>query len=116
MLKSIQKSIAVRAGMSRDNFNNLEPQAIKRLANNHEIKILAEKEGNDAKASRRRRTTSSPRRNGVMSSVLDSRSSQRLSQACQATVAYCHEQLTKNDELKDQARQDGMSEGDFELV
>lgn len=36
----------------RDNFNNLKPKAIKRLANNHEIKMLAEKEGNEAKAKR----------------------------------------------------------------
>ncbi len=43
---------AVGAGMSRDNFNNLKPKAIKRLANNHEIKMLAEKEGNEAKAKR----------------------------------------------------------------
>ena len=38
--------------MSRDNFNNLKPKAIKRLANNHEMKMLAEKEGNEAKAKR----------------------------------------------------------------
>ena len=43
---------AIGAGMSRDNFNNLKPKAIKRLANNHEIKMLAEKEGNEAKAKR----------------------------------------------------------------
>jgi hypothetical protein len=43
---------AAGRGMSRDNFNNLKPKAIKRLANNHEIKMLAEKEGNEAKAKR----------------------------------------------------------------
>ena len=43
---------AVGRGMSRDNFNNLKPKAIKRLANSHEIKMLAEKEGNEAKAKR----------------------------------------------------------------
>ncbi|EME46090.1 hypothetical protein DOTSEDRAFT_70175 [Dothistroma septosporum NZE10] len=36
----------------RGNFNNLKPKAIKRLANDHEIKMLAEKEGNEAKAKR----------------------------------------------------------------
>lgn len=36
----------------RDNYNNLKPKAIKRLANDHEIKMLAEKEGNEAKAKR----------------------------------------------------------------
>lgn len=39
-------------GMPRENFNNLKPKAIKRLANTHEIKMLAEKEGNEAKAKR----------------------------------------------------------------
>lgn len=39
-------------GLPRDNFNNLKPKAIKRLANSHEIKMLAEKEGNEAKAKR----------------------------------------------------------------
>lgn len=39
-------------GLPRDNFNNLKPKAIKRLANKHEIKMLAEKEGNEAKAKR----------------------------------------------------------------
>ncbi|KAK3069263.1 hypothetical protein LTR53_012535 [Teratosphaeriaceae sp. CCFEE 6253] len=39
-------------GMPRENFNNLKPKAIKRLANAHEIKMLAEKEGNEAKAKR----------------------------------------------------------------
>jgi cell fate regulator YaaT (PSP1 superfamily) len=36
----------------RENFSNLKPKAIKRLANDHEIKMLAEKEGNEAKAKR----------------------------------------------------------------
>ncbi|SMQ45436.1 unnamed protein product [Zymoseptoria tritici ST99CH_3D7] len=36
----------------RENFSNLKPKAIKRLANEHEIKMLAEKEGNEAKAKR----------------------------------------------------------------
>jgi len=36
----------------RDNVSNLKPKAIKRLANEHEIKMLAEKEGNEAKAKR----------------------------------------------------------------
>jgi hypothetical protein len=39
-------------GMPRENYNNLKPKAIKRLANAHEIKMLAEKEGNEAKAKR----------------------------------------------------------------
>ena len=39
-------------GLPRDNFNNLKPKAIKRLANNHEIRMLSEKEGNEAKAKR----------------------------------------------------------------
>lgn len=39
-------------GMPRENFNNLKPKAIKRLANAHEIRMLAEKEGNEAKAKR----------------------------------------------------------------
>ena len=39
-------------GVSRDNFNNLKPKAIKRLASPHEINMLAEKEGNEAKAKR----------------------------------------------------------------
>jgi hypothetical protein len=39
-------------GMPRGEFNNLKPKAIKRLANAHEIKMLAEKEGNEAKAKR----------------------------------------------------------------
>jgi len=39
-------------GMPRENFNNLRPKAIKRLANSHEIKMLSEKEGNEAKAKR----------------------------------------------------------------
>ncbi|KAK0257587.1 hypothetical protein LTS09_007634 [Friedmanniomyces endolithicus] len=39
-------------GMPRENLNNLKPKAIKRLANAHEIKMLAEKEGNEAKAKR----------------------------------------------------------------
>ena len=46
MLKSIEKATAIRAGMSRDNVNNLKPTAIKRLANDHEIKIFTKKEGN----------------------------------------------------------------------
>lgn len=39
-------------GLSRDNFANLKPKAIKRLANTHEIHMLSEKEGNEAKAKR----------------------------------------------------------------
>ncbi|KAK4541967.1 hypothetical protein LTR36_007167 [Oleoguttula mirabilis] len=39
-------------GLPRDNFNTLKPKAIKRLANSHEIKMLGEKEGNEAKAKR----------------------------------------------------------------
>lgn len=39
-------------GIPRDNTNNLKPKAIKRLANNHEIHMLSEKEGNEAKAKR----------------------------------------------------------------
>lgn len=39
-------------GLPRDNFNNLKPKAIKRLANGHEIRMLSEKEGNEAKAKR----------------------------------------------------------------
>ncbi|KAF2864275.1 PSP1-domain-containing protein [Piedraia hortae CBS 480.64] len=39
-------------GMPRDNYNALKPKAIKRLANAHEIKMLADKEGNEAKAKR----------------------------------------------------------------
>ena len=39
-------------GLPRDNFNNLKPKAIKRLANAHEIRMLSEKEGNEAKAKR----------------------------------------------------------------
>ena len=34
----------------------------------------------------------------------------------QATVAYLREQLAKKEELKDQAMEAGMSEGDFEQV
>lgn len=36
----------------RESFNNLKPKAIKRLANEHEIQMLADKEGNEAKAKR----------------------------------------------------------------
>ncbi|KXT05762.1 hypothetical protein AC578_1063 [Pseudocercospora eumusae] len=43
---------AMQGAIPRDNFNNLKPKAIKRLANDHEIKMLAEKEGNEAKAKR----------------------------------------------------------------
>ncbi|EMD01111.1 hypothetical protein BAUCODRAFT_196344 [Baudoinia panamericana UAMH 10762] len=39
-------------GMPRENYTNLKPKAIKRLASAHEIKMLAEKEGNEAKAKR----------------------------------------------------------------
>lgn len=39
-------------GMPRENYNNLRPKAVKRLANSHEIKMLSEKEGNEAKAKR----------------------------------------------------------------
>ncbi|KAK5133545.1 hypothetical protein LTR08_007584 [Meristemomyces frigidus] len=39
-------------GLPRENFNNLKPKAIKRLASAHEIKMLGEKEGNEAKAKR----------------------------------------------------------------
>lgn len=39
-------------GLPRDNFNNLKPKAIKRLASSHEIRMLSEKEGNEAKAKR----------------------------------------------------------------
>ncbi|KAK3673295.1 hypothetical protein LTR78_006840 [Recurvomyces mirabilis] len=39
-------------GMPRENNASLKPKAIKRLANAHEIKMLAEKEGNEAKAKR----------------------------------------------------------------
>jgi hypothetical protein len=38
--------------LPRENYNNLKPKAIKRLANEHEIRMLAEKEGNEAKAKR----------------------------------------------------------------
>ena len=43
---------ATMQGLPRDNFNNLKPKAIKRLANTHEIRMLSEKEGNEAKAKR----------------------------------------------------------------
>ena len=39
-------------GLPRENFNNLKPKAIKRLASAHEIRMLGEKEGNEAKAKR----------------------------------------------------------------
>lgn len=39
-------------GLPRDNYNNLKPKAIKRLASQHEIRLLGEKEGNEAKAKR----------------------------------------------------------------
>lgn len=42
----------MQGSIPRDNYNNLKPKAIKRLANDHEIKMLAEKEGNEAKAKR----------------------------------------------------------------
>lgn len=45
-------SHAMHGGAMARNFNNLKPKAIKRLANQHEIKMLAEKEGNEAKAKR----------------------------------------------------------------
>ncbi|KXL44714.1 hypothetical protein M433DRAFT_271150 [Acidomyces richmondensis BFW] len=48
----INSAPATMQGLPRDNFNNLKPKAIKRLANSHEIKMLAEKEGNEAKAKR----------------------------------------------------------------
>ncbi|GIZ42965.1 hypothetical protein CKM354_000621200 [Cercospora kikuchii] len=43
---------SMQGALPRDNFNNLKPKAIKRLASDHEIKMLAEKEGNEAKAKR----------------------------------------------------------------
>ncbi|WPH00426.1 Hypothetical protein R9X50_00325400 [Acrodontium crateriforme] len=43
---------ATMQGLPRDNYNNLKPKAIKRLASQHEIRMLAEKEGNEAKAKR----------------------------------------------------------------
>ncbi|KAF2773262.1 PSP1-domain-containing protein [Teratosphaeria nubilosa] len=43
---------ATMQGLPRENYNNLKPKAIKRLASSHEIKMLAEKEGNEAKAKR----------------------------------------------------------------
>lgn len=43
---------ATMQGLPRDNFNNLKPKAIKRLASSHEIRMLGEKEGNEAKAKR----------------------------------------------------------------
>lgn len=42
----------MQGSIPRDTFNNLKPKAIKRLANDHEVKMLAEKEGNEAKAKR----------------------------------------------------------------
>ena len=48
----IANAPATMQGLPRDNFNNLKPKAIKRLASNHEIRMLAEKEGNEAKAKR----------------------------------------------------------------
>ena len=39
-------------GLPRDTSNNLKPKAIKRLANDHEIRMLSDKEGNEAKAKR----------------------------------------------------------------
>ncbi|KAI6814305.1 hypothetical protein KC340_g16183 [Hortaea werneckii] len=39
-------------GMPKENYNNLRPKAIKRLANSHEIRMLSEKESNEAKAKR----------------------------------------------------------------
>ena len=48
----IANAPATMQGLPRDNFNNLKPKAIKRLANNHEIRMLSEKEGNEAKAKR----------------------------------------------------------------
>ena len=42
---------ATMHGSARDNYN-LKPKAIKRLASEHEIRMLAEKEGNEAKAKR----------------------------------------------------------------
>ena len=48
----IANAPATMQGLPRDNFNNLKPKAIKRLANNHEIRMLGEKEGNEAKAKR----------------------------------------------------------------
>ena len=43
---------ATAVGFARASFSSLKPKAIKRLANNHEIRMLGEKEGNEAKAKR----------------------------------------------------------------
>jgi len=48
----LSQAPATMQGLPRENFNNLKPNAIKRLANKHEIKMLGEKEGNEAKAKR----------------------------------------------------------------
>lgn len=42
----------MQGSIPRDNFSNLKPKAIKRLASDFEVKMLAEKEGNEAKAKR----------------------------------------------------------------
>ncbi len=39
-------------GTPRDNFSTIKAKAIKRLASAHEIRMLSEKEGNEAKAKR----------------------------------------------------------------
>ena len=43
---------ALQPMLPRDNAHSLKPKAIKRLAADHEIRMLAEKEGNEAKAKR----------------------------------------------------------------
>jgi len=43
---------ATMQGLPRENLNSLKSKAIKRLASKHEIKMLSEKEGNEAKAKR----------------------------------------------------------------
>jgi hypothetical protein len=45
-------SIQGHPNFARDSIANLKPKAIKRLAQQHEIKMLADKEGNEAKAKR----------------------------------------------------------------
>ena len=51
-LELLATAPASMQGTPRNNYNNLRPKAIKRLASAHEIRMLSEKEGNEAKAKR----------------------------------------------------------------
>ena len=115
MLKSIEKATAIRAGMSRDNVNNLKPKATSASPTTTKSRYSPRKKATrQGEQKKKNPIKSEKKRRDVIRAGFEKLA--EIAPSVPAMLACRHEQPAKKEHLKDQARHDGMSEGDFELV